>query len=267
MKTNIFAICMAILGVMMVFPFIMMIVISFRPQGLVYKSLFYPVKPIITNYQTVFKHEYFLSWYGNTAITVILTIIVRLLVTIPASYALSRIRFQGQRVILMVLLATYMVPAETTMVPRYLYFKQIELLDSMWAIVLPEISEVFYLVLLMEFFRAIPKDFSEAADIDGASHIQILARICIPLSGPSLATAILFSFINVWNNFLDPFLFITTTSKQLITPALKYFQERGGANIPVQMAGAGLALIPIIAMFIFTQKYFIAGVSSSGIKG
>lgn len=258
---------MAALGIMMIFPFIMMVVISFRPQGLVYKSIFYPTKPILNNYKTVFSNEYFLHWYRNTAVTVLLAIAIRLLVTIPASYALSRIQFPGQRIIIMILLATYMVPAETTMVPRYLYFKQIGLLDSMWSIVLPEISEVFYLVLLMEFFRAIPKDFSEAADIDGASHWQILSRICIPLSGPALATAILFSFINIWNNFLDPFLFITTTSKQLITPALKYFQERGGANIPVQMAGASLALIPIIALFIFTQKYFIAGVSSSGIKG
>jgi len=266
-KEKIFSGSMIILALLMVFPFIMMVVISFRPQGLVYKSILYPVTPIMTNYHTILTHEYFMRWYGNTAVTVVLAIVFRLIVTIPASYALSRIKFVGQRAIMMLLLATYMVPAETTMVPRYLYFKQIGLLDSMWSIVLPEISEVFYLVLLIEFFKAIPIDYSEAADIDGANHFQIMTRICIPLSGPVMATTVLFSFINIWNNFLDPYLFITTTAKQLITPALKYFQERGGANIPVQMAGASLALIPIIILFVFTQKYFIAGVSSSGIKG
>lgn len=262
-----FMIVMWVLGLLMIYPFIMMIVISFRPQGLVYKSIFMPMKPIFINFHTVLTNENFGNWYGNTIITVSLTILFRLLATLPASYALSRLEFPFKRSLLVFLLATYMVPAETTMVPRYLYFKSIGLLDSMWSIVIPEISEVFYLVLLIEFFRAIPKDFSEAGYIDGASHGQILTRIFIPLSGPAIATAILFSFINIWNNFLDPYLFITTTSRQLITPALKYFQERGGANIPVQMAGATMAIIPVIILFTVTQKYFVAGVSSSGIKG
>lgn len=266
-KPQLLTVTMWILALLMVYPFIMMIVLSFRPQGLVYKSIFMPIKPIFTNFHTVLTNEYFGNWYMNTILTVTLVIIFRLMVTLPASYALSRLEFPFKRFLLLFLLATYMVPAETTMVPRYLYFKNIGLLDSMWAIVLPEISEVFYLVLLIEFFRAVPKDFSEAGYIDGASHWQILTRIFIPLSGPAIATAILFSFINIWNNFLDPYLFITTTSKQLITPALKYFQERGGANIPVQMAGATMAIIPVIILFTITQKYFVAGVSSSGIKG
>ena len=160
-----------------------------------------------------------------------------------------------------------MVPGETTMVPRYLYFKSLHLLDSMWVIILPEVSEVFYLMLLTEFFRSIPEDFSEAARIDGAGNVRILATIFVPLSGPSIATAVLFSFINIWNNFLDPYLFISKIENQLITPALKFFQERGGANIPVQLAGASMAIIPVILLFILTQKYFVAGVSSSGIKG
>lgn len=261
------AITLWILAVMMIFPFIMMIIISFRPQGLVYKSILTPIRPIFTNIRTVLTNPNFSNWYSNTILTVVLAIVFRLLVTIPASYALSRLEFFGKRFIYLFLLATYMVPAETTMVPKYLYFQNIGLLDSIWVIVLPEISEVFYLVLLIEFFRTIPKDFTEAALIDGASHRQILTKLFLPLSKPAIATAILFSFINIWNNFLDPYLFISTTSKQLITPALKYFQERGGANIPVQMAGATLATIPIIILFTITQKYFVAGVSSSGIKG
>ncbi|MDD7271662.1 MAG: carbohydrate ABC transporter permease, partial [Spirochaetales bacterium] len=162
---------------------------------------------------------------------------------------------------------TMMVPGETTMVPRYLYFKQIHLLDSIWVIILPEVSEVFYLMLLTEFFSSVPEDFIEAARIDGASNLRIMMQIFIPLSGASIATAVLFSFINIWNNFIDPYLFINSISKQLITPALKFFQERGGANIPMQLAGASMAIVPVIILFIVTQKYFVAGVSSSGIKG
>jgi multiple sugar transport system permease protein len=256
-----------VLALLMIFPFIMMIIISFRPAGLAYKPFFYLYRPILANYRAVLGNENFFFWYMNTIVTVVLTIALRMAVTIPAAYAFSRLRFRGRTLILTALMATLMIPGETTMVPRYLFFKQIGLLDSLWVIVLPEISEVFYLMLLTTFFSSIPRDFIEAAQIDGAAHGLVLCKIFVPLSGPTITTLVLFSFIYIWNNFVDPYLFINTTSRQLITPALKYFQERGGANIPVQLAGASLAVLPIIIMFVFTQKFFVAGVSSGGIKG
>ena len=160
-----------------------------------------------------------------------------------------------------------MIPVEATMVSRYLYFKQLHILNTSLSIIFPEIAEVFYLVILNEFFRSIPESLVEAAKIDGASHSLIVRKVFIPLSGPAIATVVLFSFINIWNNFIDPFLFINDTSRQLLTPALKYFQSSGGANIPMQLAGASLSVIPIIILFVFTQKYFVAGITSSGIKG
>ncbi|HAN41922.1 MAG TPA: hypothetical protein DCP98_00665 [Sphaerochaeta sp.] len=141
------------------------------------------------------------------------------------------------------------------------------ILNSSLAIILPEIAEVFYLVILNEFFRAVPESLVEAAKIDGASHGSITMRIFVPLSGPAIATVVLFSFINIWNNFVDPFLFINSASRQLLTAALKFFQSSGGANIPMQLAGASLSVVPIIVLFVFTQKFFVAGISSSGIKG
>ena len=264
---NLFAIIMWALGILSLFPFIMMIVISFRTSGDAYKPIFASVQPTIKNYKTVLGNENFFNWYSNTIVTVTITIILRLAVTIPAAFAFSRMKFKGRTLIWAFLVATMMVPGETTMVPRYLYFKQIHLLDSIWVIILPEVSEVFYLMLLTEFFSSVPEDFIEAARIDGASNLRIMMQIFIPLSGASIATAVLFSFINIWNNFIDPYLFINSISKQLITPALKFFQERGGANIPMQLAGASMAIVPVIILFIVTQKYFVAGVSSSGIKG
>ena len=264
---NLFAIIMWALGILSLFPFIMMIVISFRTSGDAYKPIFASVQPTIKNYKTVLGNENFFNWYSNTIVTVTITIILRLAVTIPAAFAFSRMNFKGRTFVWAFLVATMMVPGETTMVPRYLYFKQIHLLDSIWVIILPEVSEVFYLMLLTEFFSSVPEDFIEAARIDGASNLRIMMQIFIPLSGASIATAVLFSFINIWNNFIDPYLFINSISKQLITPALKFFQERGGANIPMQLAGASMAIVPVIILFIVTQKYFVAGVSSSGIKG
>lgn len=264
----IFTAVMWILGLVMIYPFIMMLAISFRVPGDAYKGLFASdVKLVLSNYQTVLGHKYFFSWFRNTIFTVVVTIALRLVVTLPAAYAFSRLKFRGRALIMTLLITTLMIPGETTMVPRYLFFKKIQLLNSVWAIILPETSEVFYLMMMTEFFAAIPKDYIEAAVIDGASHTRILTRIFVPLAIPSIATVILFSFIYIWNNFLDSFLFITSQEKQLMTPAVKYFMDEGGANIPKQLAFAVLALFPVIATFIFTQKFFIANVTSTGIKG
>jgi multiple sugar transport system permease protein len=267
-KTSVlYAIIMWALAILCVYPFIMMVLISFRNQGDIYMPLFSKARMTVANYGLVLNTRYFGNWYWNSFRTVAVSIIFRLLVTIPASYAFSRMKFRGRSLILGILVATMMVPAEATMVSRYLYFKQLGILNSSLSIVLPEIAEVFYLVILIEFFRSIPESLLEAAKIDGASHLSIIIRVFIPLSGPALATVVLFSFINIWNNFVDPFLFINNTSRQLLTPALRFFQSSGGANVPMQLAGASLSVVPIIVLFIFTQKFFVAGISSSGIKG
>jgi multiple sugar transport system permease protein len=250
-----------------IFPFIAMIIISFRPHGLIYEGIFAPIPPIFDNYKVVFSDENFLNWYSNTVLTVLITIIIRLGVTLPAAYAFSRMKVPFRTAFILLFGSAYMIPPEATMVPRYLFFKNIHLLDNIFVIILPEISEVFYLVLIMEFFKSIPKEYEEAAFMDGATTEKILTKIFVPLSKPIIATTVLFSFINIWNNFLDPYLFIKTQSRQLITPALQYFANRGGVNIPVQLAGATIAIVPIIILFIFSQKYFISGVNSSGIKG
>ncbi len=262
-----YAVIMWALALVCVYPFIMMVIISFRHQGDVYEPLFGTVRVTLSNYKEVLTTRYFMNWYWNTFRTVMVSIFFRLLVTIPAAYAFSRMKFRGRSLILGILVATMMVPTEATMVSRYLYFKQLHILNSSLAIVLPEIAEVFYLVIFIEFFRAVPESLIEAAKIDGASHASIMLRIFVPLSGPSIATVVLFSFINIWNNFVDPFLFINDTSKQLLTAALKFFQSTGGANVPMQLAGASLSVIPIIILFVFTQKFFVAGISSTGIKG
>ena len=267
-KDIVFTAVMWILALMMLYPFIMMIAISFRPSGQAYQPLFATgIMHTLRSYKQVLSHPNFGDWYRNTIVTVVVTIAIRLVITILAAYSFSRLHFKGKALILAFLVATMMVPGETTMVPRYLYFKEIGILNTLWSIVLPEASEVFYLILLIEFFSSIPGDFTEAATIDGAGHLLILSRIFIPLSGPAIATTVLFSFINIWNNYLDPYLFINNIETQLITPALQFFQEQGGANMPVQMAGSALALIPVIILFVFTQKYFVQGVASSGIKG
>ncbi len=264
---TIFTILMWAVAIVTVLPFVFMVVVSFRPAGLAYKPLFYVTKPILKNYIEVLGNVNFFHWYVNTVKTVIVTIVLRLLITIPAAYAFARLKFPGKRVLYLILMATMMIPSENTIISKYVLFKALGLLNTHWVIIFPEMSQVFHLLLMAEFFEQIPIDYVDAARIDGAREVSIMSRIFVPLSGPCIATCIIFTFIFVWNDYVDPFLYISSIDKQLITPALQFFQERGGADIPVQLAGASLAIIPIIIVFLVTQKYFIAGVTSSGIKG
>ena len=169
-----FTALMWVLAVMMVYPFIMMVAISFRPAGQAYMPLFASgIMTTLRNYEEVLTHPNFFDWYRNTVVTVVVTIFIRLVITILAAYSFSRLKFKGKGLILAFLVATMMVPGETTMVPRYLYFKQIGILNTLWSIVLPEASEVFYLILLIEFFSSIPGDFTEAATIESIEAPEI----------------------------------------------------------------------------------------------
>jgi len=121
--------------------------------------------------------------------------------------------------------------------------------------------------MLRQFFITIPKELSEAALIDGYGHLRIYWRIVLPLSKPALITMVLFTFIWIWNDYVNPLVFINSMKKQLITTGLQFFQAREGANYALQMAGATFAVIPTIILFTFTQKYFVQGIATSGIKG
>lgn len=263
----VFSAFMWVFGLLMFYPFVSMVVIALRPSGLVYKSIFYPAVPTLHNVKTVLTHPNFLIWSSNTLSVVILSIGLRLFVTLPAAYAFARLKFRFSGALLALFMTSLMVPSETTMVSRYFYYKTLHLFNTPWVIILPELSEVFYLLLMIQFFRLVPRELNEAASIDGSGQWRTLLQIFIPLSGPAIATMVLFSFINIWNNFLDPYLFISSIDRQLLTPALKFFQEHGGANIPVQLAGSAIAIIPIIILFITTQRYFVEGISATGLKG
>jgi len=268
-REAVFSAAMFALAVLTVFPFVVMLSASLKTQATVFSEAFalLPSHPNWSNYALVMTDEHYLDWYRNNVVAVAASVGLRLAVTIPAAYAFARMRFRLRDALFYVLVATMMITPETTIVPRYLFYKKICLLDSLWVIILPEMFEVFYLFMLRQFFMDVPKEFSEAAFMDGATHPQVLARVIAPLAKPAIVTVVLFSFIYVWNDFMDPYIFINTSSRQMLTAALRYFQDEAGANVPAQLAGASTAIVPIIVLFAATQKYFVEGLSSSGIKG
>ena len=258
-----------VLGLLMITPFLFMLSASFKHPGLVFVEPLRLVPRVVFlgNFQRLFSDRLYPLWYWNSIRVVLITIPLRGLVVSLAAYAFARLRFRGKNAMFLLFMATMMITPEATLVPRYLMYKAFGLIDSQWAIIVPAVFDVFFLFMLRQFFMTIPHELSEAAFIDGYGHLRIYWRIILPLSMPALTTMVLFTFIWIWNDYANPFVFINAMKRQLITTGLQFFQSREGANYALQMAGATFAVIPTVVLFTVTQKHFVQGIATSGIKG
>lgn len=256
-------------GVACIFPFVFMLSSSFKPLNeiFVYPIKLIPENFILTNYIEVFSEKYdFVRWYGNTLTMVILIIVLKIGIVTLTAYAFARLRFKGRDVLFLVLLSSMMIPPDAVIVPKYVIFKAFGIVDSMWSIILPSIFDVFFVFMVRQFFLAIPETLSEAAIIDGCSHFKIYSRIILPLAKPAIVTMVLFTFIWAWNDYMGPYIFITSPEKQMLSVGIKMFQVNNAVDYGLQMAAATLVLVPILIVFLFCQKYFIEGIATSGMK-
>ncbi|WP_164716347.1 carbohydrate ABC transporter permease [Paenibacillus whitsoniae] len=260
---------MLLIGLVMIIPFLFMISFSLKTpiEMSQHPASLFISHPFTGNFETIFKHKTYFIWYLNSVKVVLGVLVLRGLLVTMAAYAFARLEFRFKNVIFMILIAKMMIPSDTTIVARFLLYKYLHLNNTHWAIILPAAFDVFFLFLLRQFFISIPKEISEAAIVDGCSHYKVYYRIILPLAKPALVTMVLFTFLWTWNDFASPFVFITDMKKQLLTVGLSYFQTEAGADYALQMAGAAVAVLPTIALFIFSQKYFVQGVTMSGVKG
>ncbi len=257
------------IGTANIFPFIFMLSSSFKPLNEIFA---YPIKIIpehfiISNYKEIFSDQYdFIRWYANTVIMVATIIALKTFIVTLTAYAFSKMEFKGREVLFLLLLSSMMIPPDVVAIPKYVIFKAFKITDSMWSIVLPAVFDVFFVFLVRQFFFEIPKTLSEAAIIDGCGHFRIYSLVVLPLARPALVTMILFTFIWAWNDYMAPYIFITTPSKQMLSVGIKMFQINNAVDYGLQMAATTLVLIPIIILFIFLQRYFIEGITTSGMK-
>jgi multiple sugar transport system permease protein len=256
-------------GLFMITPFVFMLSAAFKPNGLVFVEplRIIPRNLFLENFRRIFADRLYPVWYWNSIRITLITIPVRGFLVSLAAYAFARMRFRGKNTLFLLFMATMMITPEATIIPRYLMYKGMGLVDTQWAIVVPAVFDVFFLFMLRQFFQTVPRELSEAAFIDGTGHFWVYSRIVLPLSKPALVTMVLFTFIWMWNDYVNPFVFINSMEKQMITTGLQFFQAREGANYALQMAGATFAVIPTVILFTFTQKYFVQGIATSGIKG
>jgi ABC-type glycerol-3-phosphate transport system permease component len=225
--------------------------------------------PIVwDNYAKAWNAAPFALYTRNTLIITGFGLLGQLFSAAAVAYGFARLRFPGRDFLFVVVLATMMLPSVVTLIPTYILWERLGWLDTFVPLIVPAyFGPPFFIFLLRQFFRSIPMELSEAAKIDGASNFRILVQLILPLSKPALATVTIFSFMNHWNDFLGPLIYLTSQDNYTLTLGLRHFMGQYATQFQYMMAISFLMSLPIILVFFFAQQYFVRGVVMSGLKG
>jgi multiple sugar transport system permease protein len=220
----------------------------------------------LANYQEAWERGRFLLAFANSTLVAIAVTALQIITSALAGYALARLKFWGREAILIIVLATLVIPFQLLVIPIFLVLKWGHMINTYWALILPTAVNGFGIFLLRQYFQKIPRELEEAAAIDGANRLQILWRIMLPLARPALVTLFLFTFIGEWNDLFKPLVFTTRPELRTVQLALSEFQEQFTNNWPLQMAAVTIATIPVLILFLIGQRQFIRGIATTGIK-
>src|SRR5215212_6870781 len=261
-----------LLTLVFVLPLLWMLSTSFKtnPESTRWPLTWIPRDFSLQGYAEIFNttsQTPVLRWFLNSLVAAVAHSALVLVTAAPAAYALARMHFRGKRLMFAVIISTLFVPHIILITPNYLIVDTFGWLDSLLAVIVPSVPTAIYIFLLRQFFVSLPRELEEAALLDGANRYQIFFRIILPLSKAPLATVVVLSFLQNWNDFLWPIYVLFNPPHLTLQPGLSILQGAYEVRYPVIMAGGVLASIPVLILFIFAQRYIIEGVSRSGLKG
>jgi len=219
-----------------------------------------------SNFGAVWTGSPFGRWLLNTAIVSVIVVISNLILCSLAGYAFARLKFRGSGLAFMALLATLMVPFQVVLIPTLLIVKSFGMIDSLGALIVPNLVTAFGIFMMRQFFLALPPDLEEAGRIDGASRLGVFLKILVPLMGPSLATLAILTFLSIWNDFLWPLVAIQNPDNMTMQLGLSTFQGAHLTEWPLLMAATLMSQLPVIVLFLLGQRVFVRSIASSGIK-
>lgn len=257
-----------ILGALaMLFPFIWTFITSITPgAGFSITPRLWPENPSFQAYETLFTERPFARVVLNSLLLAVVTTLVQLFTSATAAYAFSRLPFRGRGIVFAVYLATMMVPLQVLVVPLFAELKAFGLLNTYLGALLPTFASAFGIFLLRQAINQVPRELDEAATLDGAGHVRIFVSIILPNIKPALATLTIFAFMGSWNSFLWPLIVLRDPELQTLPIALAGLQGQYTTAWDVIMAGSVVSVLPMLALYIFAQRYVIQGVASSGLK-
>lgn len=253
---------------MTVAPFLWMLLASFKDLGeiLQYPPTWIPQRIILDNFVNAFQAAPFGRFYFNSLFVASAVTLGQLFTCSLAAYAFARLQFRGRDALFYIFLGTMMVPGQVTMIPGFMVLHWLGWIDTYAALIVPGLASAFGTFLLRQFFLTIPRDLEDAAAIDGCSRFGVLWRIILPLSRPALATLAIFTFMGVFNDFLWALIVVSSEELKTVQLGLAIFRDRYQTDWGQLMAASVTATVPILVVFFFAQKYFIRGITLSGLK-
>lgn len=266
---------LAVLSVIVLLPIIWMVMSSFRTHEEIFKyttlswELFFPVEWTLQNYRDIFMDatKPFGRYMLNSLFVAVIVTAFGMLVNAMAAFAFAKLKFPLKGLLFSLFLSTLVIPYEVIMIPQYMLIRDLDWINKYQALIVPQIVWVFGIFLLIQFFSDIPRDILEAARIDGASWFATFMRIVVPAAVPALITLGLITFITQWDAFLWPLIVINDDTRQLIQVAIASFQSLRGISWGKILAATSISSIPIVVIFNFLQRYYVQGVTMSGVKG
>lgn len=267
-------IVLTILGIMFAFPFVWMILTGFQTakQAGAYPPTLWPNPWSLYGYIKGFTSSSpFVRYFLNSVFISVMCVIGALFSSTLAGYGFARLKAPGKNVWFTILLATMMIPANVTLLPIYSIYARLNWLDTFIPLILLSFlgASAFNIFLMRQFFAAIPKELEEAARVDGAGRLQIFFRIFLPNTKPAMFVVVLFTFVAAWNDFFAPLVFLTDPNKYTLAVGLNFFKGQfpGTTDFAPLMAMATFSMLPILLLFLFAQRYFVEGITTTGLKG
>ena len=226
-----------------------------------------PAEPRWENYVDIWTKIPLALFIGNTAKITIIVTLLQLLTSSFAAYAFAKLRFPFRDTLFLGYVATIAMPWQVYMVPQFLLMRELDLNNTHTALIILQAFTAFGVFLMRQFYQSIPDELCEAARIDGMNEYQIWWRIMLPLSKPALSTLTIFTFVNTWNDFLGPMIYLTRTELKTIQIGLRMFISQYSAEYGLIMAASMVSLIPVLIVFLLLQRFFVEGIASTGLKG
>ncbi len=263
-----------LIGLIAIMPFFLATTGSFKTNAeiIAYPPKIFPEKWLFENWAKVWNTDIggggtFPRWLFNTAFLAVTVASLQVIFCSMAAYAFARMNFSGKNAIFNFMLATMMIPGAVTLIPAYVLMSKMHLINTYWALIIPSAVGASGIFMLTQYFKSIPVDLEEAAVIDGASHMKIFSSVVLPLARPALLTVFILQFQGMWNAFLQPLLYENTPDMYVLNVALSIFKQQYKAQWNLTLVGAMFNAIPVLILFFIFSRYYIEGVSYTGVKG
>ncbi|MEU7488878.1 carbohydrate ABC transporter permease [Streptomyces sp. NPDC042319] len=264
---------LAVLAVVL-YPVVWVIGAAFKPSREIVGSLeLFPVRPVLDNFRGLadgIADIPIATFFGNSLFYAMGSVVGVLVSASLTAYAFARIRFAGRKLMFTLMIGTLLLPYHVLLIPQYVMFQKLELINTYVPLLIGKFlaTEAFFVFLMVQFMRNLPRELDEAARLDGCGHLRIYWSVVLPLCRPALITSAIFTFINAWNDFMGPLIYLNEPGKYTVSLGMMMFRDQESvANYGGMIAMALVALLPVLAFFLAFQRYLIDGMATSGLKG